>query len=407
MASKIVILGIYNDPNLGDRLLCQSAAGLMKGIAKDAEVEIADLYGREALSPKYPRTKEENTVYSVNWGPIYSLFHKPLMALSLGNYSMREKARFIEWETDPNRKKRLKKYYSEKIKDADLVIVPGGGLIENSLEHDYYNNLLLIAGLCEKKNIPLCYNAVGVVRDRRANLGDKILKKALSSKSVKYISCRDGAEAIEEYSGKRPEIVCCTAALASQLYGIKKDEASRRIGIGVIREDAFTAYGYDMPPERLLSFYVGLVRTFENMGYEPLLFCNGYIKDYEFGQRIEERLGKKLLLKRPEEPRELVEQIALFKAICAARLHAVITAYSLDVPAVTLSWGTKQRAFMANALCEERAVSVENMTAPYAASLTREAIRYGWNQERRREYMRTAYESIKQILKTGGIIDGE
>lgn len=407
MASKIVILGIYNDPNLGDKLLCLTAAALIKGLAKDCETEISDLYGRESLSPEYSRTKEENKSRSASLSPIHPLFCKTVKALPFGSYRMREYVRYIAWKTDPSREKRLRKYYSEKINGADLVIVPGGGLIENSLEHDYYNCLLLIAKLCEKKNIPLCYNAVGVVNDKRASLGDKLLSKALSSKSVKYISCRDGAEVIEKYSGRKPETVCCSAALSSQLFGIKKDEGSRRIGIGVIREDAFTAYGYDMPPERLLSFYAGLVRTFENMGYEPILFCNGYIKDYEFGQKVEKRVGRKILLKRPEEPKELIEQISLFKAVCAARLHAVIAAYSLDIPAVALSWGTKQRDFFANALCEERAISVQNMTAPYVASMTREAIRYGWNRERRREYMRTGFESIKQILKTGGIIDGE
>jgi polysaccharide pyruvyl transferase WcaK-like protein len=407
MASKIVLFGMYNDPNLGDKLIFQSMSGLISGMTKDCEIEIADIYGRVALAPKTSRKKSEELAHSVNWGVINKIIHKPIGLLYKGGYNMKELAIDLEWKADPNGRRRLKKYYSEMIEGASLVIVPGGGLLENSVQHDYYHNLYLMGQLCSKKNIPLCYNAVGFVGDKRARFGTEILIKALREKSVKYLSCRDGKSQIEKYIGHEIDQTSCSAVLSSQLFGIKKDESSRRIGIGVIRENVFVSYGHPFPPDRLLSFYVGLVRTFENMGYEPLLFCNGFIQDYEFGQKVEERLGKKLLLKRPEEPRELVEQISLFKAICSPRLHAVITAYSLDIPAVTFCWGTKQKDFMRSANCPERAIEVENMTAPYAASMTREAIRYGWNEEKREENMRSAYDSVKKILKIGGIIDGE
>lgn len=406
MASKVVILGIYNDPNLGDRLICQSAAELIGRMAPKCEIKIADLYGRETLPPTYSAVKPEEEIYSADQGDCYGALRRLAEIMPHGSYAMRERACDIAWKIDPDRRRRLKKYYAEIIKDTDAVIIPGGGLLENSLEHDYYHYLNLIGEMCAKRNIPLLYNAVGAVNDKRSRLGDMLLRRALTQKSVKYISCRDGAARVEEYTGKKPKTVCCCASLSSQLMGVKRDEVSRRIGIGVVRENVFASYGRDLPDGALMSFYAGLVRAFEAMGYEPILFSNGYIKDYEFGQKVEERVGKKILLKRPEEPRELVEQIALFKAVCAARLHAVIAAYSLDIPAVAIAWGTKHEDFMKNACCPERAIGIEHLTAPYAASMTREAIRYGWNEERRRENLRSAYEGIKEILRTGGITDG-
>ncbi len=401
---KIIIFGVFSDPNLGDVLVCLSSGKIVKKFC-DAEIEYVDFYGRECLSPKYPRVKTEGTAYTVNWDSFYSAFHKVFSLMSLMSYPIREIGCHFEWLTDPNRKKRLEKYYTDKIKDADMVIVPGGGVIEDSMEHDYYHNLILMGDACRKRGIPMCFNAVGVVSDKRANLGKKLLKKALTNESVKYISCRDGEEKVKSMTKLPVKTVACAATMAGDLFGIKKDTASNTIGIGVIRGNVFEAYGYNLSKDELVDFYVNLVYEIENKGYKAVLFCNGFIKDYELGEKVCEKLGKNILLKRAETPEELINQVSGFKAICAARLHAVITAYSLDVPAVVFSWGTKQKDFMTLAGCAHRAIACNDMNAKYVVKVLCEAIENGWDNEKRTAFTKTGVDSIKEILAIGGFID--
>ncbi|MBQ7875931.1 MAG: polysaccharide pyruvyl transferase family protein [Clostridia bacterium] len=404
MKKKIVIFGVFNDPNLGDVLLCLSSGKIVKKFC-DAEIEYVDFYGRECLSPKYPRVKTDGTVYTVNWSPFYSVFHKAFSLMSLMNYPIREIGCHFEWLTDPNRKKRLEKYYNDKIKDADMVIVPGGGVLEDSVEHDYYHNILLMSEACKKRGIPMCFNAVGIVSDKRASLGKKLLKKALMNESVKYISCRDGEEKVKSMTNLPVKTVACAATMAGELFRIKKDDTSDKIGIGVIRGNVFETYGYSLSEDELINFYVELVGEVEKKGYKAQLFCNGFIKDYELGCKVCERLGKDILLKRPETSEELIEHIAGFKAICVARLHAAITAYSLDIPAVVFSWGTKQKDFMAQAGCAYRAIACSDMDAEYVVKVLCEAIENGWDKDKRTAFTKTGVDSIREILAIGGFID--
>ncbi len=403
MNKKVTIFGVFADPNLGDRLLCLSVGKIVQNLC-DAEIEYVDFYARADLSPKYPRKRCENTIGSVNWSFFYENFHKIFSLMSLGNYPVRELGCHLEYITDPNRKKRLEKYYEDKIKDSELVIVPGGGVLEDSLEHDFYHNLLSMAKVCEKHNVPLCFNAVGIVHDKRSGIGKRILKKALSSDSVKYISCRDGADVVRLMAKCPVTSAACAATMAGELFEIKKDSDSNTIGIGVIRGNIFTSYANSITEEELIDFYVDLVRTIENKGYDVKLFCNGFIKDYELGEKVVKKLGKNILLKRAQTPEELLGQIASFKAICAARLHAVIGAYSLDVPSVVFSWGTKQKEFMTAAGCPERAVAKENLNAEYVATLLEDALKTGWNEDVRTSYVQTAIDSIRKILAIGGLL---
>lgn len=401
MRKKVVIFGVFADPNLGDRLLCLSVGKLVEKLS-DAEIEYVDFYGRTALSPKYPRKKCENTLYSVDWSFFYENFHKIFSLMSLGNYRVREVGCHLEYLTDPNRKKRLERLYEEKIKDAKIVIVPGGGVLEDSVQHDYYHNLLSMARACEKHNVPMCFNAVGIVRDKRSKIGKRILKNALSRDSVKYISCRDGEELVSKIAKCPVTSAACAATLAADLFGITRDEKSDTIGIGVIRGNIFTSYANKITEDELVEFYVDLIDAVERKGYNVKLFCNGFIKDYELGQKICKRIKREILLERAETCEKLLEQISHFKGICVARLHAVISAYSMGVPAVVFSWGTKQREFMTAVGCAERAVEQDKLDAEYVANLLEEALETGWNEDVRKLYVKTGTDSIRKILAIGG-----
>ena len=80
------------------------------------------------------------------------------------------------------------------------------------------------------------------------------------------------------------------------------------------------------------------------------LFTNGAVEDEAFlnhlSRAIKIQTGQTpARLPRPTTPRMLVENITQCRAVVAYRLHALITAFSLDIPSVGLVWDSKVRSF--------------------------------------------------------------
>lgn len=79
-----------------------------------------------------------------------------------------------------------------------------------------------------------------------------------------------------------------------------------------------------------------------------VLFSNGMKSDQRFGKKLLKELElspEDKLLPAPESSEDLLNMIKDFKGIFGARLHACITAYALDVPAVGFIWNEKTRFF--------------------------------------------------------------
>ena len=373
---KILIIGSYYFENLGDPLFMLTTKKILEE-RYNASVDIADLFGRKKIDTSASSAVEKNKV---------SKAKKLVKKLLRAPYTIYTKL---------VRKKKLEKLYENMIIGYDAVVIPGGGFISFSRTFPYHNNIYALEKMCKKHNIDFCMNAVGVCRDVDALFHKKIWKKILNHKSLKYISCRDGKELIEQVGGYSVEQVSCTAVSAGDFFKIYHNKSSETIGIGVIRGNAFSSYGYDLSEEKLIDFYVELGKSLQSLGYKIKYFTNGLMTDYVIGQRVVAKLNDEtLLMRRAETPEELIKQISEFKAVAVARLHAAITAFSLDVPTVLFCWGVKGQDFMRMTNAAEYMVTAENMNVEYVINRIVSVISNGWDQEQRKKVQDYAEKSI-------------
>ena len=180
----------------------------------------------------------------------------------------------------------------------------------------------------------------------------KKFKKALNNEHVKLISSRDDVDSINKLYLNN----CTKKAIKTYDLGLWTKETYKIhpknkdiVGLGVM-------YLPTIAEEKVIKFWVNIIRELERRNICWKIFCNGNLKDYQIGKKILAHLSmsENKLLKRPTEPKELVETISLFKSIISYRLHSHIIATSLGIPAVAIEWDKKLRFFYKNIEKEQR-----------------------------------------------------
>ena len=402
---KIVIAGLMMDTNLGEELYPHCLKYLLLESA-DFEINFRDLdfYGRAVrceLNTAREKRKELTGTQNLNF------FQKSVIKFVNGicyRINQKERAKHVVWTLNPNNRDRLYAYYAECLKDADLLVFGGGGIIECSSNHDYHHYVGTILEIADEKNIPTVFNSVGLVVDKRHMLGWNIMKQALNRSCVKAMTCRDGTDWINQnlYDGRIfASELPCSAIFASEAYHIAKDTTSRIIGIGLIRGSIFTSYGNPVSQDNLLDLYEQIVRKVLEMGYDCCIFTNGYSQDIQFGQLLAERLSKSEHISyalQPENGEELVRTIASFKAMITARLHSIITAYSLNVPAVGITWTAKVSDFLNLVGRPENAVPMEKLNADNIITALEQAMQKGYDLEHRNALKKRIRNKVAEML---------
>ena len=94
-----------------------------------------------------------------------------------------------------------------------------------------------------------------------------------------------------------------------------------------------------------------------------------------------------------QDSQELVSLISSFKGIITARLHSCIVAYSLDVPAIAISWTKKVADFFALIKQPDRAIDIENLNVNYIMKV--------FEKNMNREYDKTQYKKLKEEVTIG------
>jgi polysaccharide pyruvyl transferase WcaK-like protein len=147
--------------------------------------------------------------------------------------------------------------------------------------------------------------------------------------------------------------------------------------------------------------YEGIIGELEKRGYKWKLFTNGFGDDYVFAEELLERLDldrDTYLGPKITGNKELVEQIAGFKAVIAARLHANIISTSLRVPTVALVWNEKINYFADIIGCRERYLSAEQLSdTKLIVDRMETAIAEGYDEERIRAMKEETVETIRNI----------
>lgn len=382
---KICILSLYKSENLGEMAYTECIQKLIRKRLPNVEIELLDIHGRDA-DKKYKESI------------LTKIFRKLHLTTLEKRCFFSGKAAF------------LKKYYSERVSGSDAVVVPGGGYIKctpRSLKdrsYRYNEYFSIMADVCEKNSIGFYLNAVGHTINGNEENEYNAWKQTFSKPSIRYVSCRDEIDFFKEVR-QDSRLVCCSAAYAAELFNVKRKEISeldsgkKIIGIGVIREDAFSDYGFSITGEELISFYVKLVDFLEDRGYEVRFFTNGLKRDQLFGDRITEVLGRKdMIIARPEKVEELIDTISQFHAVIVSRMHAAIIAYSFGIPAVCLCWNNKHREFLSYAGVPEWAIYPKDFEPTRVGEILEQSMREGWPKEKMDSYRITALQSVDLII---------
>lgn len=389
--NKIAMIGLNNAKNLGDPLICASTRHLLEQAMKeqgiDGTVEIIDLLPDSLKKKKKPKKQGKNLIKTC-----LSRFRR-----------LFQFAKELQIRQSDVRDSYLS-YYREKLEGCCLAVFAGGGLIKYAQQENLNVSISGAIQAAGEKQIPVAFHACGVEGYDKNNPGCRRLKEAINNQIVKIVTTRDDFKTLSECYKEREELYIAKAAdsavLAGEILGIQKEEGSRLIGIGVIRGNIFENYGTKLNEDRLVAVYGDVLKALKAKGREFRLFCNGYKPDYLFAKKVLEYAGleETYLLKRAESYEELVRQISGFQAVLAARLHACIISYSLEIPVVGLCWNDKLKHFGEETGHPERFLSSEDFQTEIIVERVLKAIEEGYDKTAVKRYKETSKESVSRIV---------
>ena len=411
---KIVLACFWHqETNIGDKSYIETFKKLVDLYTENVTIELCDFYGR---SPVVKQTEEilqtpiqnytpssvgkiknfirrtiSNTIkLLIGWTPAYDTFQKNRMKKSKYN--------------------KIYRYYQDKLKDADALIIPGGGLVEYSSWRDYYYLLEMLQKICRKNKINMYINSVGYVENEDPKTWIKRWKKILNNKYVKHFTCRDN---LPFFKKLRPQSVQvpCTACLSSDVFNLSKDENSNVIGIGLMRHDAYDDYGNNFSKAFLLDYYKKVIDEILSRNYKVALFSVGVIRDQDFGEELIKHFNTDdvVLYERPLDVATFLNQVSTFKAILTVRTHSAYAAFSLDVPAImiyfgTRGWSGKSNEFMSMMGVTQNAVCCDNVSPAELVEKLEAAIKLGWNKEVMLEKKKMCYQNFFEIMNKIGVL---
>lgn len=389
--NKIAMIGLNNAKNLGDPLICASTRHLLEQAMKeqgiDGEVEIIDLLP-DSLKKKKKQKKEGKNPVKAFLSRFRRLF---------------QFAKELQIRQSDVRDSYLS-YYREKLEGCSLIVFAGGGLIKYAQQENLNVSISGAIQAAKEKHIPVAFHACGVEGYDKNNPGCKRLKEAINDETVKIVTTRDDFKTLSECYKEREGLYIAKAAdsavFAGEILGVQKKEESRLIGIGVIRGNIFENYGTRLQESRLVEIYGDVLKALKAEGREFRLFCNGYKPDYAFAKKVLEYAGleEAYLLKRAESYEELVRQISGFQGVLAARLHACIISYSLEIPVVGLCWNDKLKYFGEEIGHPERFLSPEDFSTEIIVKRVLKAIEEGYDEAAVKCYKETSKDSVSRII---------
>ena len=372
MNKNILLIRLENS-NLGDSIIADTCEYIIKDTNKDVDVTRIHLFPPKQIMKKFKHYP------FVGFQFLISVLKR--MKIYLIKYNC------LRWQAFIKNNSEAYNYYYLPIKNADKVIIAGGGLIKYSRE-DLWNAIHTISEICEMEEKPLYINAAGIEGYDEKNYRCKVLREALSRENV-LVTTRDDLETLKKYLKDPPKanLVGDPALYSAATYQIKAEKESNCIGIGIIRGKIYTDYGLDFKEQNIINCYVNLIKLLEKRGQKWQIFCNGNEADYNLALKVLEKLGltaqEKYIATKPTTPRELLEIVSKYKAIIAARLHANIIATSLGVPSVGLVWNDKLKLFGKLIGCENRFIEKENFIKPeYVIEQLEEAIQNGYDENK-------------------------
>ena len=317
---KILVLGWYYSSNLGDAVICECVAALLRSNYPGAVVAVRDIAGRTGFAHRE----------SVDLKQRESLRKRQLLRSAVTRLGWDKQLVHEQWMLNEHRAE----LPSVAEGEWDLAVFAGGQLFMDGLA-------LYVEAACRefsRRQIPVIFNACGtgplVSPAIRARLA-----AVLKAPNVRLVSCRDGVELVNRWCGESVAVPTDDAALWTDwCYGIKA-VSSDTVGLGVLCPDS-------LDPDKTAAFWRRLIRELDVRNIRWKMFTNGHERDMAFARTLlDGRPEAEFLAPAPEKPEELVALIGSFRSIIGFRLHSHIIAASLGIPSVAMIWDQKLPRF--------------------------------------------------------------
>lgn len=399
---RIAICAEVLSNNLGDGVIAESLAYLLRRHEPGAEVSLLDLNDRPgAYGSTGARARRQPWPRRLIW-----LRHLPgLFGLNPSRRwwrQLRELARSILAWISP---------WDPPLAPYDLVVFGGGQLL---MDNDLWfpSRLWLQRRRLGPHSRSLAIHACGVGR-QWSPLGRWLVKQLLADRHLVACTVRDSQSrswALEhlDCGGLELEVVPDPALWAAEAFDVGRKNSNTPLGVGIMMPP-LPGQGGDpdaagwLSETFLLSFWPELIERSVAFGRNVRMFTNGAPEDQAFAEGIYASLSAPLqecteLLPRPRQPSELVELIAGCGCLVAQRLHALIISCSLGVPAVGLVWDDKVRQFGIMAGCPERMLEGASATPERALLLLEQAMAGSASDGTRVRLQREAAAGVAALL---------
>ncbi|MBH0116139.1 polysaccharide pyruvyl transferase family protein [Salinibacterium sp. NG253] len=330
---RVGVVGLFSNENIGDYLLVESAKFLLKKHSPDISLQDVDVDPRDPLIFQGRRRinlylhvlllRNRKMVFSIIRLRTFQYFYEYFMWWLKVNW-----------------------YYKEVMQSLDGLVIAGGGFIKFKTQGLNYLDEQIIK-IAEKRNIPVMFNAVGVEGYDPNDIRSRRLKRALNSDVVRVITTRDDLTTLRNSYITNKSIISDLVGdpvfWLQDAFSIEKRSDAVNVGINLINPDNYKEYGGEADSFKIANFYKNLIQELNIQGVDFYLFSNGMEVDQRFGEQLVAamNLPQNRLIRRPESSVEFLATMTDFKVILAARMHAGIVAYALDIPKVGLIWSEK------------------------------------------------------------------
>ncbi len=341
---KILVLGWYYSSNMGDAVICDCVAELLRCHFPQAQITVRDMAGRT----RFPQRK------TVDRAHLDHLRRRQIL---------RSTATHLGWDKQLSHeiwcfRESLPQMEAVTEGDWDLAVFAGGQLFMDSLA--LY--VVHLTKVFEKRNIPVIFNACGIGPCVSPALRER-LTNVLKSPTVRLVSCRDGAELVNSWCGEAVAVATDDAALwAGECYGMEK-KPSHTVGLGVL-------YPQSLSPRKTAAFWRKIMQELDKKQIPWKMFTNGFEQDMVFARSLlDGRPEADFLCPAPESPEELVSLIASFRSLIGFRLHSHIIAASLGIPTVALVWDQKVYRFFEKMDLQDRCFTIHDSASSVISAL--------------------------------------
>lgn len=242
---------------------------------------------------------------------------------------------------------------AELIKNSDIIIF-GGAPVFNFQYQIFYERTAVTLEIAQKYGKPVIFSAIGIEGYSKRSKKCQGLKKTLNFDCVKQITTRDDIVALRKYVEQERIItakVSDPAVFSAQVLKnsiTQRKNIKQKVGIFVIRREAFGDNGVKFSYKDAAELWKGIVEELESKGYDYELLTSGHYADEAYLDYLirDCDISEKKCVFNMNTPEKLIQRISSYDAVISCRLHPSIVSFALDVSSVGIVWNQKVSFFI-------------------------------------------------------------